>query len=300
MSADDTDLRTALRLLAAGQRGHVANEAYVSAKNALEAERRAQFTSFDVPAHWRWPASAVFHEQSKQSYASWCGLTPDEIEAHTLKLDYRRYPNAPKVALPTDSPAPTASLADALQARRSVRELSGAPIELGALATLLRLGCGVSRPADGTDARVPGRSAPSPGALYPIEAYPLVLRATSVEPGLYHYAALEHELEFLRPVPAAEVLEVNRALLEPAHAALIVVLTVRFERVQKKYGERGYRFALLEAGHIAQSLHLLAGALGLGAVCMGGFFDDLMNDLLLLDGLHEAAVYSVVIGGLPG
>jgi len=298
MGSHRPTLRDVLRLLADGESGRVANEAYVAAKNALEAERRAQFAGFDVPAEWPWPASAVFHEHSKQTQASWCGVDPDEIEAHTLTLDYRRYPAAAKVALPAARPL-ALSLADALRARRSVREFSGAAVSLDAIATLLALGCGVQRSVNGDGARVPARSAPSPGALYPIEVYPLVLRATGLASGLYHYAPLEHELAFLRAVSADETLALNRPLLQPADASLVVVLAARFERVQKKYGERGYRFALLEAGHIAQNVSLLAAALGLDAVCMGGFFDEPMNQLLQLDGVREAAVYSVVLGG-PG
>src|SRR6185312_3392731 len=139
----------------------------------------------------------------------------------------------------------------------------------------------------------------SAGALYPIEVYALVLRAGALEAGLYHYAPLEHELAFLRAVTSAEALPLNPPLLAPADASLVLVLAARFERVQKKYGERGYRFALIEAGHIAQNVSLLAAALGLDAVCMGGFFDEPMNQLLQLDGVREAAVYSVVLGG-PG
>ncbi len=70
----------------------------------------------------------------------------------------------------------------------------------------------------------------------------------------------------------------------------------RFARVQAKYGERGYRFALLESGHIAQNLLLLAGAAGLASLPAGGFFDDLLNLTLGIDGETEAATYAILAG----
>ena len=67
-------------------------------------------------------------------------------------------------------------------------------------------------------------------------------------------------------------------------------------RIKFKYGERGYRFLLLEAGHIAQNLLLAAEADGMGGVAIGGFLDDPLNDLLDLDGVEEAVVYMVLAG----
>jgi len=76
----------------------------------------------------------------------------------------------------------------------------------------------------------------------------------------------------------------------------MLVLSVVFARTQMKYLERGYRFALLEAGHIAQNILLTATALGLSAVCVGGFWDDPFNDLLSFEPTEEAVVYSILLG----
>ena len=77
---------------------------------------------------------------------------------------------------------------------------------------------------------------------------------------------------------------------------VIVFLAAVFCRSQKKYGPRGYRYILLEAGHVAQTLCLGATERGLGTLCMGGFRDARLNRWLGLDGIDEAVVYSVAIG----
>jgi SagB-type dehydrogenase family enzyme len=74
------------------------------------------------------------------------------------------------------------------------------------------------------------------------------------------------------------------------------MLTGVFERTILKYGERGYRFVLLEVGHIAQNLCLLAEEMGLGAVCLGGFYDREVETVLGIDGTDESILYLVAVG----
>jgi SagB-type dehydrogenase family enzyme len=82
-------------------------------------------------------------------------------------------------------------------------------------------------------------------------------------------------------------------------AALCVLLVGNFPRTKFKYGERGYRFALLEAGHLAQNILLIAEALGLGALPVGGYVDAHLNALVGVDGCEQAVLYGVVIGRRP-
>jgi SagB-type dehydrogenase family enzyme len=79
-------------------------------------------------------------------------------------------------------------------------------------------------------------------------------------------------------------------------AALVVAFTAVLERTKRKYGERGYRYALIEAGHVAQNLCLAAGALGLACMTVCGFFDDKLNDLFGLDGVDETSLYVAYLG----
>ena len=79
-------------------------------------------------------------------------------------------------------------------------------------------------------------------------------------------------------------------------ASLIVFITSIFERSIFKYGDRGYRFILLEAGHVAQNINLVSNALGLGSVNIGGYFDREIDDLLGLDGVAHSTIYMIAIG----
>jgi SagB-type dehydrogenase family enzyme len=84
--------------------------------------------------------------------------------------------------------------------------------------------------------------------------------------------------------------------VELERAAMVFVLTGIALKSRLKYGERGYRFMLLEAGHIAQNLLLTANALGLGALPIGGFVDDELDRLLDVDGVEETSLYLVAVG----
>jgi SagB-type dehydrogenase family enzyme len=81
-----------------------------------------------------------------------------------------------------------------------------------------------------------------------------------------------------------------------SQASLVVIMVAVFARTCRKYGERGYRFVLLDCGHVAQNLHLVATAIGLGSVGIGGFLDDELNDVLDLDGVGEAVVHTIAVG----
>ena len=79
-------------------------------------------------------------------------------------------------------------------------------------------------------------------------------------------------------------------------AALVVIFAGVFARTRRKYGERGYRYVLLEAGHTAQNLGLGCVSLGLGCMHVCGFFDDRLNELFALDGVDESALYVAYVG----
>jgi SagB-type dehydrogenase family enzyme len=260
-------------------------------RTELEVERRATFLPLGVPADCLWPASRIFHEHSKLSPAWMPALTVAQIEALTRNLDFKRYPGAPRIALPDVAPL-HADLEQVIRARRSRHDFAQRPVALDQVATLLSLSCGVTQ-----DGPIPRRAAPSGGALYPVETYLVAVRVDTVPPGIYHYAALEHVLETVRALDGAESLKpILPSGLFAAAPPLVVTLSLVFERTQLKYVERGYRFALLEAGHIAQNLLLVATALGLNSLCMGGFMDDPFNAVMQFDTGKEAVVYGVLIG----
>ncbi len=186
-----------------------------------------------------------------------------------------------------------------LRARCSTREYSGEPIALPELSHLLSLAYGITGQAlldDGETLRT-RRPVPSGGGLYPIELYVVALRVAGLDAGLYHYQPLDHVLECLRS--GSLQAEIEHAVLYPevvAQASAVVLMGAVFHRHRFKYGERGYRFTLLDAGHIGQNLSLVATALGLGAVGLGGYLDDATNRLVGMNGVDEAVVYAMCIG----
>ena len=118
-----------------------------------------------------------------------------------------------------------------------------------------------------------------------------------VPDGLYHYDVRSHELVERRAgnlQRAMAAIALGQEMVLGANA--IVVITALLDRTMQKYKQRGYRYALMEAGHLAQNICLVAAGLGLGSVPIGGFFDRELGELLALDQSEELAIYAVCTG----
>ena len=211
----------------------------------------------------------------------------------------RAFPQAPRTLLPPPAFDLALPLGEALR-RRSGREYHLRPLLLATVSRLLVASCAV-RKAQGRELpSPPGRPAPSAGGLYPLEVYLLAQQVEDLEDGLYHYDPYRHDLALLRTgtlVPELAELCFGQSFL--AQANLVVSLTAVLSRNLWKYGERAYRYSLLEAGHVGQNLLLAAEALDLPAVPIGGFFDAEVNRLLDLPEEREQALYHLVIGQRP-
>ena len=206
----------------------------------------------------------------------------------------KRHRQVPRRSLPPADLGP-ATLAHALAVRRSRRAYAPAPLVLTELASVLHAAYGANGGIAGT--RQTLRSTPSAGALYPLELYAACGRVDGLEPALYHYDPLDHALERLRPVAYADELGPVTPYPELlAESAAVVVATAVFWRSRFKYGARAYRFVLLEAGHLAQSLLLAAAALDLAVTPVGGFYDRLVDAFVDVDGIHEASIYLFPLG----
>lgn len=232
----------------------------------------------------------VYHEWSKPGIIDALGSVANWGQYPKL---YKRYPDAPRVRLPKatlDAGSPTArTIAD----RRSTREYAPTPMTPAELAQVLFLSTGITRDRWG-QAR---RSAPSSGALYPIETYAVVHDVEGIDPGVYHYAIAEHELEQVR-AGNFRARTVEQALGQEflGQCGVVLFLTNILQRMRPKYQDRSYRYGLLEAGHIGENAYLAANSLGLGACGVGAFMDDQINDMLGVDGIGEAAVYMLAVG----
>ena len=209
---------------------------------------------------------------------------------------FKEHLGAPVIPLPPPE-APAASLDEVIAARQSCRQFLPAPISLGCLGTVLRLSYGVLGEAESFGGFLE-RPVPSGGALYPLELYVLVQRVAEARVGVLHYLPLVHAVEVLHGEPLPRLLTAELFLGQPylADAAAVIVIAAAVERSMWKYEDRGYRYILFEAGHVAQNAILCAHALGLGALPLGGFFDDDLGALLRLDADREIALYGVAIG----
>jgi SagB-type dehydrogenase family enzyme len=192
-------------------------------------------------------------------------------------------PAAAVLELPDPSTQGAGSLEEALAGRRSVREFTDQPLTTAELGQLLWA-------AQGITADWGGRTAPSAGALYPLEIYPVT------GAGLFHYLPEGHRLETLNGRDLRTPLALAALGQSPVRdAAAVLVVTGVASRTEAKYGDRAERYVQLEAGHAAQNVLLQAVALGLGAVPIGAFQDEAVATVLGLDP-GEVPLYLICVG----
>ncbi|QKQ73200.1 SagB/ThcOx family dehydrogenase [Nostoc sp. TCL240-02] len=208
--------------------------------------------------------------------------------------ELRYMPEAPFLELPK---APHDNLLSKLLERRSsVRSFDKSVMPMIALAQLLDAGCGVNglRQTDGYTYEA--RNSPSAGGLYPIEIFVSTQAVEGLADGLYHYEPRGHGLHRVNDAVPTDFVE---SLLQQdyiVNANALFLFTSVFMRSMCKYGARGYRFALLETGHQAENICLMAVQLGLDSLCIGGFYDMSLNAMLGIDGKRHAALYCVAVG----
>jgi len=224
-------------------------------------------------------------------------LTPQDLGQPQPALELPFPPEAKQIALPSlaETHVPPLDLLAAIDARRTRRKYSDQPISLAELSFLLWCSQGVkkvsSRPAT-------LRTVPSAGARHAFETYLLVNRVEGLAPGLYRYLAIEHTLIELDL--SAELREqIIHACLEQKqvrNAAVTFLWIAVLERMTWRYGERGYRYLHLDAGHVCQNLYLAAEAVDCGVCAIGAFDEEQLNRLLKLDGEQLFAIYLAALG----
>jgi SagB-type dehydrogenase family enzyme len=205
---------------------------------------------------------------------------------------FKHYAEAEKVRLPTAWKMEI-DLGEILQFRRSCRRYTNTPLRMEELAKLLWASQGIS----GRAGSFYFRTAPSAGALYPVETYLSIQNVESVPPGLYHYQPAEFVLELLTADSAGKkVAESSLGQSFLARAGVVFIWSAILRRNFSKYGHRGLRYIMMDAGHICQNLLLAAEGLELGACPVAAFYDDQINMLLGLDGEEESVIYLAAVG----
>lgn len=168
------------------------------------------------------------------------------------------------------------SVEQAMAHRRSRREYRATPLSLATISQLLWAAQGVTDPRG-------RRTAPSAGALYPLEVYLLAGEVEGLPPGVYHYDPRAHALS--TTLPGDQRSELARAALDQmwlADAPVVLVFTAVYARTIAKYGRRGRQYVHMDAGCAAQNVYLQAEALGLGTVFVGAFHDARVQAVLAL------------------
>ena len=237
--------------------------------------------------------ASLFHEQSKiQPHVQF--IPPTSFDPALLpeisQRAFKEYRLAPQIALPEPRPLP-GSLDSLILKRRTVRDFTNRAVMLEEMATQLALSYRILK-SDSFK-----RPVPSGGAMYPLELYVSSVNVAGLDEGLYHYHPAHHALEILsteRPWPALQH-GVVHGNLAPDTAYVFFICGI-LPRNRFKYGERGYRLMLLEAGHLAQNILLVAEAQGLGGFPVCGFYDDRLHDYLEVDGIDEVCLYLLLLG----
>ncbi|WP_457571848.1 SagB/ThcOx family dehydrogenase [Desulfovulcanus sp.] len=188
------------------------------------------------------------------------------------------------ISLPEPKIKGNVSLEQAISQRRSVRDFSGKPLTQDQISQILWSCQGI------TEKNYSLRAVPSAGALYPLEIYILT------ENGLMHYLPHKHSLEIISKEDLRkDLFHASLRQTPVAKAAMDIVICAVYERVTKKYSDRGVRYVHIEAGHAGQNIHLTAVSLGLGSVSIGAFNDAAVQKLLKVD-KNVKPLYIIPVG----
>ena len=171
------------------------------------------------------------------------------------------------------------------------------PLPFGQVATILHYAYGITRDNEGTAFSRPFRTVPSAGALYPLEIF---FHGTHIEGLQPRPLPLQSREE--APASASsggQTYSISNSMVQPNiphDPSIMIFITAIFEGQRSNTEISATRFALIEAGHVAQNINLVSAGFGLGCLNIGGFFDREVDDLLGLDGIGHSTIYAIAIG----
>lgn len=253
-------------------------------------------------AGWN-PSAGFFHCQSRQ--CKYVDQAPFDLRLSTKAVE-RPMPASVKAPARERVPLPrvagSSPIGSAVLDRRTYRQFGRARLPLDKLTEVLRLTSGITHwltvPRLG---EVPLRSSPSAGARHPVETYLVAVGVDGLRRGTYRYSPDRHELDVVS-------LDTTRARLRAflpqqpwlGDCSAAIFFTAVFERTAWRYEfPRAYRAVLLEAGHMCQTLLLVATSLGLAPFCTMALDDARVEQHLRIDGIDEAVLYAAGIGTRP-
>jgi len=216
-------------------------------------------------------------------------LAPIDLTSGTN--DHSALERSEVIKLPEVDSSADFPLQKAIEDRRSVRDFRDTALDLEDVSELAWSLQGITSPSMG------GRTAPSAGALYPLEVYVAVSRQVEgLDAGVYRYIPEEHGLFVCSDEKVNQELA-SAALGQSfiAEAPLVLIISGNYSVTTSKYGKRGIRYVHMEAGHAAQNVYLKVEALDLGTVSVGAFFDDKVKHTLDLPS-EQTPLYLMPVG----
>jgi SagB-type dehydrogenase family enzyme len=194
-----------------------------------------------------------------------------------------------EISLPAPARTGSMSIEAALAKRRSVRSFSDEQLSMPVLSQVLWAGQGITGSGG-------FRTAPSAGALYPLEVFTAVGRVSDLQPGVYRYIPSRHALQLIEKGDARKELALaalSQSCVSDAPAAIVIAAV--YKRVTIKYSRRGERYVHMEAGHAAQNICLQAAAMGAGTVVIGAFDDNAVQRVMKME-KDEEPLYIIPVG----
>ncbi|MDX9701842.1 MAG: SagB/ThcOx family dehydrogenase [Candidatus Auribacterota bacterium] len=219
-----------------------------------------------------------------------------QSDVHPQHTQPQNQQESVQIAVSVELPKPEMSgltVEQAIMQRRSVRNYLPNPLTLAHLSQLLFAAQGITHTENGSALR----SAPSAGALYPLEIYLVADRITGLEKGIYKYIPQSHSVELISRGEHLEELSVicyNQMFI--ANGSCAIVMTAIPSRTTRVYNERGLRYIYMEAGHVSENIYLQSASLQLATVAIGAFRDQQLKKMLLIDESEETPVYLNIIG----
>jgi len=269
---------------AAGRAGAINDEADGSERIGPLPRIRVEMEGEMVPLAEYYHAGSSYPALARLSGVTW----------RTRPAVYKKYRGKPEVTLPSTRPKAGGTVLDAAAVWRAGGcRLAESSMTIDELSTLLFHTQGIT----GRVGTFELRSAPSAGALYPVDMYVVVSRVEGVDPGLYHYSVKNHALVKLKDGLLFEEIEAlagSPHLFQPAAAT--IVFTVTFGRSGFKYRDRAYRYVNMDTGHAVYNLTLSAASLGYSAPVVARFDDRALNAFLDVETEKEAALLLVPLG----
>ncbi len=214
--------------------------------------------------------------------------TDEPVPVTFTHVFYKEYERLPSIMLPRGDTSES-QLETLLERRESTRMFSEKPLTLEKVARVLR-SCRIVDPHRDPERR----TYPSGGARFPVELYVIAFNVTGLDAGAYHYNIRRETLEVLLKEDLATR---RRDFISPylENPTATIVFTSVLARAEVKYGLRAYPYALIEAGHMGQNIHLVCTELGIGSCSVSGFVDDTIKEILDLTD-DEIPIYTISIG----